>query len=158
MKGSLAGSKESHQRIYPMKNGLALLLLCCATFAQENIETLKQLDDYRMKVNGAYLKALNPIYNKGEKASDDEKAAFVAAVADLKALQAYMCPQYGKKISINKDHANFVENDKKLDAFYKAMKEAKIKTSLPATRAELNEAQKFLDAFYKAMQLPVKFD
>jgi len=33
MKGSLAGSKESHQRIYPMKNGLALLLLSCVLVA-----------------------------------------------------------------------------------------------------------------------------
>ena len=140
-----------------MKHALVLLLLCCVSFAQENIETLKQLDDYRLKVNGSYLKALHPIYNKGEKASDAEKAAFVAAVIDLKALQDYMCPPYGRKIDVRSDRANFMENDKKLDLFYKAMKEAKIKMSLPATRAELNEAQKFLDAFYGAMQLPVKF-
>jgi hypothetical protein len=141
-----------------MKHALALILACCAIVAQEGIETLGQLNTYRLKVNGSYLKAHRPIYDNAEKATDGEKAAFLAAVIELKALQSYMCPEYGKRISINKDYANFVENDKKLNSFYKVMKEAKIKTSLPATREELNEAQIFLDAFYKAMQLPVKFD
>lgn len=141
-----------------MKYLLALVLTCCALVAQEGIETLGQLNAYRLKVSGSYLKALRPIYDNAEKATDGEKAAFLAAVIELKALQSYMCPEYGKRISINKDYANFVENDKKLNSFHKIMKEAKIKTSLPATREELNEAQIFLDAFYKAMQLPVKFD
>ncbi|MEY3812952.1 MAG: hypothetical protein RL495_899 [Verrucomicrobiota bacterium] len=138
-----------------MKAVLLLLFTCCTIVAQENIETLSQLDDYRRKISGPYLKALDPIYRKADKATDEEQSAFIAAAIDLKALKAYMCPTYGKRISINKYHANIVENDKRLEALYKIMKEAKIKTSLPATRAELNEAQKFLDAFYKAMQLPV---
>ena len=140
-----------------MKHALALLLLSCVLCAQENFETLGQLDDYRRQVNGAYLKAQNPIYNKAEKVSDDEKAAFVVAATALQKLQDYMCPTYGKRLAIMKERANLELNNKELERLYKIMKDAKIATSLPATRAELNEAQNFLDAFAKAMQLPVVF-
>lgn len=140
-----------------MKLALALIFLSCVLCAQENIETLGQLDDYRRQVNGAYLKALNPVYNQGEKVTSDERAAFVDAAKALQKLQDYMCPTYGKRLAIIKERANLELNNKELERLYKIMKDAKIATSLPATRAELNEAQKFLDAFAKAMQLPVVF-
>jgi hypothetical protein len=140
-----------------MKAILLLVFTCCAAVAQENIETLSQLDDYRRQVNGDYLKALRPVYVKGVEATPDEKTQFIAAALNLKKLQKYMCPTYGKRLAINNERANPVLNNKELERLYRIMKNAKISTSLPATRAELNEAQQFLDAFAKAMQLPVIF-
>jgi hypothetical protein len=140
-----------------MKSLLLLMFTFCTLSAQEDIKTLSQLQDRRIKVSGPYIHAARAIFSKAEKATDGEKAAFIKAATDLKELQAYVCPSYGTRFRINIDSAGFEQNQIKLDGFCKIMEEAKIQTSLPATRAQLNEGQRFLDALYQALQLPVVF-
>lgn len=135
-----------------------LLLSCCALCAREGIEKLGQLDDYRREVNGAYLRALSPIYARGLETTADEKTAFVTAALDLKKLQEYMCPTFGKRLSIDSSRANAESGNRELERLYGIMKKAKIRTSLPITREEIRESQAFLDAFAEAMRLPVVFN
>jgi hypothetical protein len=141
-----------------MKSLLLLIFTFCTLCAQDDIKTLSQLKDRRIKVSGPYISSTHAIYSKAEKATDVEKAAFIKAAIDLREFQAYVCPSYGTRFRINIDTAGFEQNQIKLDGYCKIMEEAKIQTSLPATRAQLNEGQRFLDALYQALQLPIVFN
>jgi len=117
-------------------------------------ESLSAFEDHRRKVTAAYMKASNPIYNKGEAATKEEKAAFTPAAIELARLQGYV----GKRRSIflkSDNEASMELNRKKMQEAYGKMAAAEIKTTLPATRAELNEASKYMNALGELMRLPV---
>jgi hypothetical protein len=118
-------------------------------------ESLSQFDSHRKDVCAAYLKAAVPIYNKGEIASEEEKVAFIAAAGELARLQAYV----GKKRRLSlspRSNAGLREiNMQKINDLYAKMAAAKIQTTLPASRAELNEASIYINALGQLMQLPV---
>jgi hypothetical protein len=117
-------------------------------------ESLGAFEDHRRKVTAAYMKASNPIYNKGEAATKEEKAAFTPAAIELARLQGYV----GKRRSIflkSDNEASMELNRKKMQEAYGKMAAAEIKTTLPATRAELNEASKYMNALGELMRLPV---
>jgi len=123
--------------------------------SQLRFGSLALFEDYRRKVQGDYAKASSPIYSKGDAANDEEKKAFVAAAGELAKLQAYVGIR--RSISLNpKINAALREiNQQKISDAYAVMRAAKIKTDLPATRAELNEATKYINALGQLMQMPV---
>lgn len=118
-------------------------------------ESLSLLDTHRKNVCSAYMKAASPIYNKGEAASEDEKAAFIAAAAEIARLQAYIGKSRRLTLSSKSNAAMRAINTEKMTECYAKMSSAKIATTLPATRAELNEASIYINALGQLMQLPV---
>ena len=117
-------------------------------------ESMSAFEEHRRKVCAAYLQASNAIYNKGESATKDEKAKFITAALELERLQTYV----GKRrpLFLKSDNAPTMELNKgKLQEAYGKMAAAEIKTTLPATRAELNEASKYMNALGELMRLPV---
>ena len=117
-------------------------------------ESMSAFEEHRRKVCAAYLQASNAIYNKGESATKDEKAKFITAALELERLQTYV----GKRrpLFLKSDNAPTMELNKgKLQEAYGKMAAAEIKTTLPATRAELNEASKYMNALGELMLLPV---
>ena len=120
-------------------------------------ESLSQFDTHRKNVCSAYLKASSPIYNKGEGASEDEKAAFTVAAAELVRLQSYIGKGRRLGLSTKTNAASRAVDSATLSECYAKMSAAKIATNLPATRAELNEASIYINSLGKIMQLPVIF-
>lgn len=118
-------------------------------------ESLSLFDTHRKNVCSAYMKAAFPIYNKGEAASDEEKAAFIAAAAEIVKLQAYVGKSRRLSLSSKSNAALRAVNTEKMNDFYAKMSAAKIATTLPATRAELNEASIYINNLSQLMQLPV---
>lgn len=118
-------------------------------------ESLSLFDAHRKNVCSAYMKAAFPIYNKGEAASDEEKAAFIAAAAEIVKLQAYVGKSRRLSLSSKSNAAMRAVNTEKMNEFYAKMSAAKIATTLPATRAELNEASVYINNLSQLMQLPV---
>lgn len=118
-------------------------------------ESLSLFDAHRKNVSSAYLKASSPIYNKGEGASDDEKAAFISAAAEVARLQAYIGKSRRLSLSSKSNAAMRAVNSEKMNECYAKMSAAKIAITLPATRAELNEASIYINALGQLMQLPV---
>jgi TPR repeat protein len=118
-------------------------------------ETLSLFDAYRKNVCSAYMKAALPIYNKGETASSEEKVAFSVAAAELVRLQAYMGKARRLDLSSKVKGAMRSVTSEKMKEYYAKMSSAKIATTLPATRAELNEASIYINALGQLMQLPV---
>jgi len=120
-------------------------------------ESLSLFDTHRRNVCSAYLKAANAIYNKGEIASEEEKSAFVSAALELERLQAYVGKS--RRLSLDPQKSNAAMRDvnmEKISDLYAKMAAAKIATSLPASRAELNEASVYINALGQLMQLPVR--
>jgi hypothetical protein len=144
---------------YSMKYLLAFVLTCCALCAQDktplNFGSIGLFDDHRKNVCSAYLKASSPIYNKGDAATDEEKKAFTVAALELVRLQAYIGKVRRLTLSSKSNEATRDLEKEKLNEAYAKMAAAKIKTDLPATRAELNEASKYINALGQIMQLPV---
>ena len=118
-------------------------------------ETLPLFDAYRKNTCSSYMKAALPIYNKGEKASSDEKATFIIAAAELVRLQAYIGKTRRLDLSSKVNGAMRAVNSEKMNDCYAKMSSAKIATTLPATRTELNEASIYINALGQLMQLPV---
>jgi len=117
-------------------------------------ESMSAFEDHRRKICAAYLQASNPIYNKGEAVTKDEKEKFVTTALELERLQAYV----GKRRSLvlkRDNEASMEMNRSKWQEAYGKMAAAEIKTDLPATRAELNEASKYMNALGELMRLPV---
>ena len=119
-------------------------------------ESLSLFDIHRKNVCSAYLKAASPIYNKGEAASSDEKEAFTVAAAEITRLQSYM---KRRPVSLDVGRAGLTRNvdSANMSDCYAKISAAKIATTLPATRAELNEASIFINALGRIMLLPVSF-
>jgi TPR repeat protein len=120
-----------------------------------SFESLSLFDTHRKNVCSAYMKAASPIYNKSEAATDDEKAAFTVAVAELVRLQSYIGRTRRLSLSSNSNEAARARNLAEMNECYAKMSAAKIAATLPATRAELNEASIYINALGKLMQLPV---
>jgi TPR repeat protein len=118
-------------------------------------ESLSLFDTHRKNVCSAYMKAALPIYNKGETASENEKAAFVAAVTDLARLQSYIGKSRPLSLNSMNNGAMRAVNSDKMSECYSKMASAKIATTLPVTRAQLNEASIYINALGQLMQLPV---
>lgn len=118
-------------------------------------ESLSLFDTHRKNVCSAYMKAALPIYNKGEAASVEEKAAFVKTAAEIVRLQAYVGKSRRLSLSSKSNAAMRVINTEKMNDYYAKMSAAKIATTLPATRAELNEASIYINNLSQLMQLPV---
>jgi hypothetical protein len=118
-------------------------------------ETLSAFDTHRKNVCAAYMKAAYPIYNRGEIASEEEKAAFTVAAAELARLQAYIGKTRRLSLSAKSNEALRAVNSEKMRELYAKMSSAKIATALPVTRAELNEASIYINALGQLMQLPV---
>lgn len=118
-------------------------------------ETLSAFDTYRKNVCAAYMKAAYPIYNRGEIASEEEKAAFTVAAAELAKLQAYTVKTRRLSLSAKSNEALRAVNSQKMRELYAKMASAKIVTALPVTRAELNEASIYINSLGQLMQLPV---
>ena len=118
-------------------------------------ETLSSFDTHRKNVCAAYMKAAYPIYNRGEIASEEEKAAFTVAAAELARLQAYIGKTRRLSLSAKSNEALRAVNLEKMRELYAKMSSAKIATALPVTRAELNEASIYINALGQLMQLPV---
>jgi TPR repeat protein len=118
-------------------------------------ESLSLFDTHRKNVCAAYMKAAFPIYNKGDIASDEEKAAFTVAAAELARLQAYIGKARRLSLSSKSNAALRAVNSEKMRECYSKMASAKIATALPVTRAELNEASIYINALGQLMQLPV---
>ena len=118
-------------------------------------ESLSLFDAHRKKVSSEYMKAASPIYNKGDAASEVEKAAFIAAAAEIVRLQAYVGKSRRLSLSSNSNAAMRAINSEKMNECYAKMSAAKIATTLPATRAEQNEASNYINALGQLMQLPV---
>lgn len=117
-------------------------------------ESMSAFEEHRRKICAAYLQASNPIYNKGEAATQDEKEKFVTTALELERLQTYV----GKRRSLvlrSDNEASMDMNRSKWQEVYGKMAAAEIKTTLPATRAELNEASKYMNALGELMRLPV---
>ena len=120
-------------------------------------ESLSLFDAHRRNVCSAYLKAANVIYNKGDIASEDEKAAFIAASLDLERLQAYVGKSRRLGLDYQKSNAGLQSvNMEKMNDLYAKMASARIVTRLPASRAELNEASIYINALGQLMQLPIR--
>lgn len=120
-------------------------------------ESLSLFDAYRKNVCAAYMKAASPIYNKGEAASEAEKAAFVAAATELTRLQAYVGKSHRLSLSGKSNAAMRAVNTEKMNECYAKMAAAKIATTLPASRADLNEGSTYINSLGQLMQLPVSF-
>ena len=118
-------------------------------------ESLSLFDAHRKNVCSAYMKAASPIYNKGEAATADEKAAFMVAAAELVRLQSYIGKSRRLSLSSKSNAASRAVDSATLSDCYAKMSAAKIATSLPATRAELNEASIYINGLGKIMQLNV---
>lgn len=118
-------------------------------------ETLSAFDTHRKNVCAAYMKAAYPIYNRGEIASEEEKAAFTVAAAELARLQAYIGKTRRLSLSAKSNEALRAVNSEKMRELYAKMSAAKIATALPVSRAELNEASIYINALGQLMQLPV---
>lgn len=118
--------------------------------------SLSSFDEHRRKVCAAYLKAAAPIYSKGEVANKEEKAAFTVAALELVRLQTYVGKRRSLLLNSNKNDTLKALNTEKINEAYGKMTAAEIKTTLPATRAELNEASKYMNALGDLMRLPVK--
>ena len=118
-------------------------------------ESLSLFDAHRKNVCSAYMKAASPIYNKGEAATADEKAAFMVAAAELVRLQSYIGKSRRLSLSSKSNAASRAVDSATLSDCYAKMSTAKIATSLPATRAELNEASIYINGLGKIMQLNV---
>lgn len=118
-------------------------------------ESLSLFDAHRKNVCSAYMKAASPIYNKGEAATADEKAAFTVAAAELVRLQSYIGKSRRLSLSSKSNAASRAVDSATLSDCYAKMSAAKIATSLPATRAELNEASIYINGLGKIMQLNV---
>lgn len=121
-------------------------------------ESLSLFDTHRKNVGSAYMKAASPIYNKGEAASADERAAFTVAAAELARLQKYIGKARPLSLSSNSNSASRAIDSATLSDCYAKMSAAKIATSLPATRTELNEASIYINGLGKIMQLNVSFE
>jgi hypothetical protein len=120
-------------------------------------ESLSLFDAYRKNVCAAYMKAASPVYNKGEAASEAEKAAFVAAATELARLQAYIGKSHRLSLSGKSNAAMRAVNTEKMNECYARMAAAKIATTLPASRADLNEGSTYINSLGQLMQLPVSF-
>jgi hypothetical protein len=118
-------------------------------------ESLSLFDTHRKNVCSAYIKAASPIYNKGEAATADEKAAFTVAAAELVRLQSYIGKVRRLSLSSKNNATSRVADSATMSECYAKMSAAKIATSLPATRAELNEASIYINGLGNIMQLPV---
>ena len=118
-------------------------------------ESLSLFDTHRKNVCSAYLKASSPIYNKGEGATEDEKAAFTVAAAELVRLQNYIGKVRRLSLSSKSNAASRAVDSATMSECYAKMSAAKIATNLPATRAELNEASIYINGLGRIMQLPV---
>ena len=118
-------------------------------------ESLSLFDAHRKNVCSAYIKAASPIYNKGEAASADERAAFTVAAAELVRLQSYIGKARRLSLSSKSNASSRAVDSATLSDCYAKMSAAKIATSLPATRAELNEASTYINGLGKIMQLNV---
>ena len=118
-------------------------------------ESLSLFDAHRKNVCSAYMKAASPIYNKGEAATADEEAAFMVAAAELVRLQSYIGKSRRLSLSSKSNAASRAVDSATLSDCYAKMSAAKIATSLPATRAELNEASIYINGLGKIMQLNV---
>lgn len=118
-------------------------------------ETLSLFETHRKNICSAYMKAALPIYNKGEAASENEKAAFCVAASELVRLQAYIGKKRPLGLSSNSNAAMRALNSEKMVECYAKMSSAKIATALPVTRSELNEASIYINALGQLMQLPV---
>ena len=118
-------------------------------------ESLSQFDAHRKNVCSAYMKAASPIYNKGEAATADEKAAFTVAAAELVRLQRYIGKARSLSLSSKSNAAMRAVNTENMNECYAKMSAAKIATTLPATRAELNGASIYINGLGQLMQLPV---
>lgn len=118
-------------------------------------ETLSLFDVYRKNVCSAYMKAAMPIYNKGENASSEEKMAFTVAAAELVRLQSYIGKTRRLDLGSKVNGAMRAVNSEKMNDCYAKMSSAKIATTLPVTRTELNEASIYINALGQLMQLPV---
>jgi hypothetical protein len=122
-----------------------------------SFESLSLFDRHRKNVCSAYLKVASPIYNKGEAASSVEKEAFTAAAKELVRLQSYIGKRRRLSLDATRTSATQGVDYETINDCYAKMSAAKIATSLPATRAELNEASIYINALGKIMQLPVSF-
>ncbi len=118
-------------------------------------ESLSLFDTHRKNVCSAYMKAALPIYNKGETASAEEKAAFTVAAAELARLQAYIGKKRRLNLNSKGNAAMSAVNSERMSECYAKMASARIATALPASRAELNEASIYINALGQLMQLPV---
>lgn len=142
-----------------MKHALTLILACCTLVAQQaaplQFGSLKLFDEHRRTVCAAYMKASSPIYSKGDAATDAERKVFTDAANELVRLQAYVGKARRLALITNSNKSMHELNKAKMDDAYAEMAAAKIKTDLPASRAELNEASKYINALGQIMQLPV---
>lgn len=118
-------------------------------------ESLSLFDTHRKNVCSAYMKAASPIYNKGEAATADEKAAFTVAAAELVRLQSYIGKSRRLSLSSKSNGATRAVDSETMSECYAKMSAAKIATSLTATRAQLNEASIYINGLGRIMQLPV---
>jgi TPR repeat protein len=141
----LAGVKVSATAPRPNSKKMPVLMF----------ESLSLFDAHRKNVCSAYMKAASPIYNKGESATADEKAAFTVAAAELVRLQGYIGKSRRLSLSSKGNAASRAADSATMSECYARMSAAKIATSLPATRAELNEASIYINGLGKIMQLPV---
>lgn len=117
-------------------------------------ESMSAFEDHRRKICAAYLQASNPIYNKGEAATKDEKEKFVTTALELERLQTYVGKRRSLVLKSDNEAAKEMNRSKMFEAYGK-MAAAEIKTTLPATKAELNEASKYMNALGELMRLPV---
>lgn len=118
--------------------------------------SLQSLDEYRKKTCAAYMKAVSPIYNKGDTATEAEKQIFTSSAQELQALQTYLTKhRYSIALASSNNRAAYEINNKKIEVIYGKITDAKIKVDTPANRTELNEASKFMNALADLMQLPV---
>jgi hypothetical protein len=150
VKASKAASRNGSGAVTDNAVGVGNLSVTALRF-----ESLSLFDTHRKNVCSAYMKAASPIYNKGEAATDDEKAAFTVAVAELVRLQSYIGKARRLSLSSNSNEAARTRNLAEINECYAKMSAAKIAVTLPATRTELNEASIYINALGKLMQLPV---
>ncbi len=118
-------------------------------------ESLSLFDEHRKNVCSAYMKAALPIYNKGETATRAEKEAFEAAAAEIARLQSYIGKTRRLSLSSKINGGMRAVNSEKMTECYSKMASAKIATTLPVSRAQLNEASIYINALGQLMQLPV---
>lgn len=118
-------------------------------------ESLSLFDEHRRKVCSEYIKASSPIYNKGDAATESEKEAFMAAAKELVRLQNYIGKSRRLGLSSKGNMAMRAINVEKMNEAYAKMASAKIATTLPATRTDLNAASVYINALGQLMQLPV---
>lgn len=120
------------------------------------IRTIGEADDYRKSVLQALQVAQLPVYNKQEKASKVEVAAYVAAAEKAVAFKKWLIRGTRCAVELRKlGNSNDGTNRRTFSKAAWSIHDAEIKTEGPFTRNDIGVAIKVMNDAREIFQLPV---